>query len=46
MNKKSAEVEEGWLPLIETIGEMRFLIEQVVAFQLFFASNNRRNGLL
>ncbi|WP_226669247.1 methyl-accepting chemotaxis protein [Metabacillus litoralis] len=38
INKKSTEVEETWLPTVERLGEMRYLVEQVVAFQLFYAS--------
>lgn len=38
MNKKSSEVEDVWLPSVERLGEMRYLVEQVAAFQLFYAS--------
>lgn len=38
MNKKSNEVEDVWLPSVERLGEMRYLVEQVAAFQLFYAS--------
>ncbi|WP_226527933.1 methyl-accepting chemotaxis protein [Metabacillus niabensis] len=38
MNKKSIEVEDVWLPSVERLGEMRYLVEQVTAFQLFYAS--------
>ncbi|XQY91723.1 methyl-accepting chemotaxis protein [Metabacillus sp. HB246100] len=38
INKKSSEVEEDWLPSVERIGEMRYLVEQVAAFQLFYAN--------
>lgn len=38
INDKSAELEEVWLPSVSTLSEMRFLVEQVVAFQLFYAT--------
>lgn len=38
INKRSNEVEEVLLPSVDRLGEMRFLVEQVVAFQLFYAS--------
>jgi len=38
MNKKSNEVEDVWLPSVERLGEMRYLVEQVAAFQLFYAN--------
>lgn len=38
INKKSIEIEEVWLPTVHNLGEMRFYVEQVVAYQLFYAN--------
>ncbi|MDQ0230784.1 methyl-accepting chemotaxis protein [Metabacillus malikii] len=38
INQKSTEIQQTWLPTVEGLGEMRFYIEQVVSFQLFYAN--------
>lgn len=45
INEKSADLEEIWLPSVSTLSEMRFLVEQAVAFQLFYANAERLGEL-